>query len=487
MKNKIINIDELTDSRELLKKPLPRFIIVFIYIFLALLITLILWANFAQKEIVVKASGIVQAVDSNNIVPLVSGEIDEINVEEGEFVQAGDKLLVLNKDTVQLEESAVQEKIDDLRREIDLSKRYERSIKQGQNLFSQNDDAQKEYYYKYQNYQNQLRQSNNTLSQENMKIKDYQSSISESNNKISKLQQQNQKLQQENNNLQESKKQLQADSKNKQEKIVQIQNNQQLTEDQRNQEISNIQKEIENTNTSITQNDVGIAENHQEIKSNDAEIETLKANIKSNEQSISLSNSTTDSYEIQNDTYKSNELTQIQTQIKQLEDQIQELQNQLDTKQLQLEDYIISAKINGYVHYINPLYENDVIQAGTEIIKINTDKEEQLQVQLYIPSTEISNIITGQQVKIHSYSLPYREYGFIESKIDTIDIDSSITQDNSGSYYKAEILVDNKPLIGNDGQESSLKTGMPVEGQIITQKKSYLQLFMEKLDLWVNG
>ena len=173
MKNKIIDISELTDSRELIEKPLPRFIIVFIYIFLALLITLILWANFAQKEIVVKASGIVQAVDSNTIVPLVSGEIDEINVEEGEYVYAGEKLLVLNKDTVQLEESAVQEKIDDLQKEIDLSKKYEKSVNQGQNLFSQNEDAQKEYYYKYQSYQNQLRQNNNTLSQENIKMKDY--------------------------------------------------------------------------------------------------------------------------------------------------------------------------------------------------------------------------------------------------------------------------------------------------------------------------
>lgn len=487
MSSKIIDINELTDSRELLEKPLPRFIIVFIYIFLAILITLILWAHFAQKEIVVKASGIVQAVDSNTIVPLVSGEIDKINVEEGEYVQTGDKLLVLNEDTVELEESALQEKVDAIQKEIELSKKYEKSLNQGKNLFSLNDDADKEYYYEFQSYQNQLKQSNNTLVQENIKIKDFQSSISESNDKITKLQQQIQELQQDNSVLKEENNRIQTDISNNEEIILQLQKNEQFTEEERSKEISKIQNEIDKLNESMLQNEVTIAENQQEIESNNTEIETLKANIISYEQSISLSNLTTDGYGIQNDTYKYNELTQIQTQIKQLEEQKKELQNQLDNKQLQLEDYIICAKIDGYVHFVNPVKEKNVIQAGTEIIKINTDKEEKLQVQLYIAASDISNISSGQEVKIHSYSLPYREYGFIESQVDSIDIDASVTKDNSGSYYKAKLFVENKPLIGNDGQEAYLKTGMPVEGQIITQKKSYLQLFMEKLDIWING
>lgn len=487
MKNKIIKINELTDSRELLEKQLPRFIIVFIYIFLALLITFILWANFAEKEIVVKANGIVQAMDSNTIIPMVSGKIEKINVNEGDYVQSGQDLLVLDAQTVKLEEETLQENLEDIQEEINLSYMYEKSVNQGKNLFLKTNETEKEYYYKFQSYQNQLRQTNTNVDQEDIKIEELQFSVKELKNKVKNLQQQIQKLQENNASLKEESEQLKNQINEKQEELLVIQKDDKLSEEEKSNKISNIESEIEKLNTQISQNEIQIAENQQEIETSEIEIETIQANIKNNEQSIALSNSTTDTYEIQNDTYKSNELTQIQTQIKQMKDQENEYKTQLENNMLKLEDYTIKSKMEGYVHFINPVNEKDVIQAGTEIVKINTGEKDQLKIQLYLPSTDISNINNGQDVKIHSYSLPYREYGFIESQINSIDIDASVTPDNSTSYYKAEILVENQALIASDGKEAYLKTGMPVEGLIITQKKSYLQIFLEKLNLWLNG
>jgi len=216
-------------------------------------------------------------------------------------------------------------------------------------------------------------------------------------------------------------------------------------------------------------------------------LKSYQTNIENSQQSISISNSMSKRYDIESEKYINNELSQTQSQIKEKEDQLKEYTSQLKESDIKLQNYVIKAQLNGYIHYISPLNTNDVLQAGTEVIKINADEANQLKIELYIPSKEISNIAEDQTVKVHSYSLPYQEYGFIESKVNSLDVDSSMTEDNSGSYYKAEILIDKKTLKGNDGKEAELKIGMPIEGQIITEQKSYLQLFLEKLELWING
>src|SRR5699024_10375376 len=126
------------------------------------------------------------------------------------------------------------------------------------------------------------------------------------------------------------------------------------------------------------------------------------------------------------------ELTQTQTQIKQLQEQLEEHTSQLEGAKLQLEEYTIKAEMDGQVHFITLINENELIQAGTDIIKINSREEQDLIAQLLIPSTEIAKIQQGQEIKLHSYSLPYREYGFIQGEIEELDIDSTTIQD-SGS------------------------------------------------------
>ncbi|WKY43488.1 hypothetical protein Q5O14_12695 [Eubacteriaceae bacterium ES2] len=90
-------------------------------------------------------------------------------------------------------------------------------------------------------------------------------------------------------------------------------------------------------------------------------------------------------------------------------------------------------------------------------------------------------------MKIQSYSLPYQEYGFIEGEINNIDIDSTAIQNSDDSYYKAEILLENNIFKGNNEKEAELKIGMPIEGQIIIDKKSFLRIFLEKIELWINN
>lgn len=482
---KIADIMELSDSRELLEKKPPHFIVGFIYIFLALLIALIIWSYIGQKEVVVKAQGIVQAVNTNNIIPLVNGKIKGINVNEGDLVEVGDVLITLDDEIVALENKTIKEKIADVNRKRELLKKYETSIVQNSNLFSQNDD-EKEYYYKYSNFQNQLNLNNNTQSQESIKTEGYQTTIENNSQESNALQSQISSLEDKNNRLLTNQNEKKDTIANYENQIKVIRNNESV-EDNNGLEIQEIQEKLDQINSEVTKNETQINQNQQMIQTNKNELKLYQANIENSQQSINLSDSMSKRYDIESEKYINNELSQTQSQIKEKDDQLKEYTSQLEESDIKLQNYVIKAQLNGYIHYISPLNTNDVLQAGTEIIRINADEANQLKIELYIPSKEISNIAEDQTVKVHSYSLPYQEYGFIESKVNSLDIDSSMTQDNSGSYYKAEILIDDKTLKGNDGKEAELKIGMPIEGQIITEQKSYLQLFLEKLELWING
>jgi HlyD family secretion protein len=481
----IADIKELSDSRELLEKKPPHFINGFIYIFLALLITLIIWSYFGQKEVVVKAQGIVQAVNTNNIIPLVNGKIREIKVNEGDYVKVGDVLITLDDESAALENKTLKEKIADVNKKKELLKKYETSIVQNTNLFSQNDD-EKEYYYKYSNFQNQLNLNDNTQSQETIKTEGYETAIENNSQESNALQSQISILEDENNRLLTNQNEIKDTITNYENQINSIRNNESI-EDNNSLEIQEIQAKLDKISSVVTKNETQISQNQQMIQTYKNELKSYQTNIENSQQSISISNSMSKRYDIESEKYINNELSQTQSQIKEKEDQIKEYTSQLKESDIKLQNYVIKAQLNGYIHYISPLNTNDVLQAGNEIIRINADEANQLKIELYIPSKEISNIAKDQTVKVHSYSLPYQEYGFIESKVNRLDIDSSMTEDNSGSYYKAEILIDKKTLKGSNGKEADLKIGMPIEGQIITEQKSYLQLFLEKLELWING
>lgn len=367
----------------------------------------------------------------------------------------------------------------------ELLKKYETSIVQNSNLFSQNDD-EKEYYYKYSNFQNQLNLNDNTQSQETIKTEGYETAIENNSQESNALLSQISLLEDENNRLFTNQNEIKDTITNYENQINDIRNNESI-EDNNSLEIQEIQAKLDQINSEVTKNETQISQNQQMIQTYKNELKSYQTNIENSQQSISISNSMSKRYDIESEKYINNELSQTQSQIKEKEDQLKEYTSQLKESDIKLQNYVIKAQLNGYIHYISPLNTNDVLQAGNEIIRINADEANQLKIELYIPSKEISNIAEDQTVKVHSYSLPYQEYGFIESKVNSLDVDSSMTEDNSGSYYKAEILIDKKTLKGSNGKEADLKIGMPIEGQIITEQKSCLQLFLEKLELWING
>jgi len=70
----------------------------------------------------------------------------------------------------------------------------------------------------------------------------------------------------------------------------------------------------------------------------------------------------------------------------------------------------------------------------------------------------------------------------LSGKIKKINADSFMDDLTGVSYYLVESNIENKPLLSYTGEKASIKVGMSLEGQIVSERKKVLYIILEKLD-----
>ena len=169
MKAIIQNIEEMTDSRELLEaKPHP-FLTGFIYLLLLMIITALVWCYFGEIDIVVKANGIVRPAQKiSTIRSKIAGRITGIYYTDGQKVNQGDLLLSIEQTSIDIEKSAVSQELARTRKELNNVKILKEcileniSIEQCKPLFH---DDSNEYFYRYLDYTSNIQKLTNSLQQ----------------------------------------------------------------------------------------------------------------------------------------------------------------------------------------------------------------------------------------------------------------------------------------------------------------------------------
>ncbi|ACL76603.1 hypothetical protein Ccel_2264 [Ruminiclostridium cellulolyticum H10] len=145
MKGILVDINELTDSREMYHaKPHP-FVWVFTYVLIGLVIAAVIWAAFGKKEIVVKASGQVRPESGISTVRnIVGGELESTNYRQGMAVKAGDILYIIKHDNLLLERESATKKLKKLEKELENHRIYRNCIITEENNF---DSINEPVYY----------------------------------------------------------------------------------------------------------------------------------------------------------------------------------------------------------------------------------------------------------------------------------------------------------------------------------------------------
>ncbi|MFC6334093.1 HlyD family efflux transporter periplasmic adaptor subunit [Paenibacillus septentrionalis] len=153
MRAVIREMSEMTDSREILEARTHPAITTFIAILLLLIGVGLIWSFIGEIDEVAKASGIVRPNDKvSNIQTLVSGTVESLHVQEGQWVEEGDLLIKLEHESLQLDLSSKQTELAKLERENEYLKRYRDSVYGHHNLFVQKLEEETIYYSLVEQY-----------------------------------------------------------------------------------------------------------------------------------------------------------------------------------------------------------------------------------------------------------------------------------------------------------------------------------------------
>ncbi|MDF2586713.1 MAG: hypothetical protein K0S41_554 [Anaerocolumna sp.] len=152
MKPILININEMSDSKEVYESRPNIIITIFIYLIVSILLVALIWMYFGHIDVVVKSEGIIRPNNQvSTIMNTYCGTIESVQVADGEYVNKGDILYVIEHENLLTELELYRNQLNHVNHTLTLLNKYQQSIEDGVNLF-ENIPDEEEYYLKYQIY-----------------------------------------------------------------------------------------------------------------------------------------------------------------------------------------------------------------------------------------------------------------------------------------------------------------------------------------------
>ncbi|MGU8770852.1 HlyD family efflux transporter periplasmic adaptor subunit, partial [Clostridium perfringens] len=363
--------------------------------------------------------------------------------------------------------------------------------------YFENNDEDKEYYYKFKSYEagnkvalgekensttskNELQNDKNNLEilsrsiSENKNYNEsgsaysaqYESYLSSREMILNKIEQLKNSKNSLNDEIESNNKELEKSNKENNEDQVIKEKNKQI-----NNQINQIELEIKNNNEQLEKlKSETIAQIKGNIEKINQEINKLDNNINSFDESINISK----------DKNKTTILVQIEEKINfnnQKKKELEENKKEIDKS---IEKCIVKAPVDGKLKTNGNLEKGVVLQTGA-IIAIILPKDNTYKINLMIPNKDIANIKEGEDIKYSFESLPYREYGFLNGRVESISPDSTVDTEKGISFFNGEGSLSSNVLYSNKGEESYIKSGMTCEARIITRKEKMLYYLLEKI------
>ncbi|SHH17714.1 HlyD family efflux transporter periplasmic adaptor subunit [Tepidibacter thalassicus] len=485
MKGVIQNINDITDSREMLEaKPHP-FTIIFMYILIALLGAALIWSYFGEIDIVVKAKGIVRPNDKiSTIKNVVSGKIKTINMKESSFVKKGDILYSLNTEAIDLKLEQTEELYRKSKIEYNNLCKFRESIFKKKNLFDLNNELERDYYYKYEKYKMDVEEEAHNKELINKKVVELKSKIDNEELLLKSINDNVNYFDKKDNNEYYYMYEGYRIKKDELEKKVNFTENNYKRYKELFESGSISKKEFEDIENYYEEAKMSLE------KFKNENISKLSNDILQNKlllsQTIIEKNKLFRSAKVKeqgNFTYlETDTIVSLDELIKKKEVEIQDINLKLNELKENKKQCIIKAPIDGILKIQKELNVGDNVIGGEDIATIIPKKQNEFKVKIYVENKDISNIKVGDTVKYHFKALPFKEYGELKGKISNIASDASFDE-NSGLSYFVEGSLENKPVYGYKGDVKKVKVGMTADVYIVTKRKKILHYILEKLDL----
>jgi multidrug efflux pump subunit AcrA (membrane-fusion protein) len=158
------------------------------------------------------------------------------------------------------------------------------------------------------------------------------------------------------------------------------------------------------------------------------------------------------------------------------QNRIARLQSEITAAELALQHTTITAPVGGIVTTMEVRGSGEVLQSGQTIATIAPNGAK-LVVEAQVLNKDIAFIEKGLPAKLKFDAFPFQDYGLIEGTVIDVSPDAQIDKE-LGSFYKVTIAPRNTEIAAK-GRKLSLRPGLAVTAEIVTERKSILSLILE--------
>lgn len=495
MKPILIDINEMSDSRELYESRANPWFSRLIYTILTIVIIAIIWMYFGRIEVVVKSEGIIRPNSQiANVMNTYGGELETVNIEDGSIVNEGAILYTVNHDELLVELEYYNVELSDTEKKLVMLDRYKKSIEDGVNHF-ENTLEEDEFFIKTETY---LSTYDSKKSQNTYKEQEYGFNLETINKQLQEL----------NQNIKYTET-LKASIKSNNNLFLNTGSEgeyyNKYLKYQRDYTILNKQYDTD-LNVGGTQSKEELLEQNNQDRATELEsfklqylieldnsINTLKSNIDSlelNKKTLELQKEMNSADENGSKTnleqYKNTELASVIDTMNTDEIKKKELEIKISKIKSQINNAVVRASRSGFINSNIELVEGNYLEAGSEVLSIIPVNDTKYKVDIHVNNQDIGKIKEGMNVKLNVYALPNTEYGYLNGTVTKISNDLKVNQNNGSTYYLVEAELDGNKLFNSRGKEAALKSGMASQAQMVTENKSILVYLLKKLDLWLE-
>ncbi len=162
MKKVIIDMDELSDSREIYMSKPSMLIVGFVYVLIGIIILSIIYVCFAKIDIYVTAKGVIRPNDDIATVSAsTTGKIKDVYFSDGEYVNEGDILFIIDTQESEITLAELYNAKKECEYELKMLQEYLVAIDEGVNPFNPSIDSDEyRYYVSFADYLLKLDNSN---------------------------------------------------------------------------------------------------------------------------------------------------------------------------------------------------------------------------------------------------------------------------------------------------------------------------------------
>lgn len=496
----LINIQELTDSKELMLKKAPSFMLWFIWLLIIMVGGFIVWSYYGRIDGYVTAMGEIRPVGSVSSITVTSGgKIKKINVENGQLVKAGDILFELDSNYMNEQKKGLEKQQADKEKEIENYRKLISSLETGENLLSK--ETESKWYYQYENVVIDLQTTQKEIERGNQEVYLTEQDI---NNVISQAQ----KSEAESIRLHNEYADLYNAIANDEQYVGENRTLQVIFDNYQTAKEKGqiIYENSENEYKRVTDSDTATTEQIEQAKaardSACADVEQIKTNAlleisrvidSLNQNAVEAENtvennvikksgiSYNDTTEMAVNKLKNNYYIEWNQSIDAIEKEIQDIQNQIAELEESIQQATIKAQREGVFVAAKKYAVGDVISSG-EMIATVVPKDAEYLVDVYIPEAVIAQIEKGQKVEYRFDTISSTDFEKVYGKITKVSADSSTDQETGQKYYQAEATIDKVKLSSKEGESLILQMGMQTEVHAITGNQRILSWVLDKLN-----